>query len=134
MARSNRYKCNISNFAFPMMKNGKQRWLRFLGSKADEGYYTTQDEAEQEAIESSKRYKRGEIVKISSYEIADGIVDESTIAEPTAIIEVVSGVTTVQAAREWLISHREAKSNDLPNKEAVLSYASLHGVKFEDLS
>lgn len=116
-----------------MMKNGKQRWLRFLGSKADEGYYTTQDEAEQQAIESSRRYKRGEITKVSSYEIADEIVEESTIVEPTATIEVVSGVTTVQAAREWLIAHREAKSSELPNKEAVLSYASAQGVTFVDL-
>ena len=48
-------------------------------------------------------------------------------------VEVVSEVTTVQAAREWLIAHRDAKSSDLSNKESVLSYAESHGVKFVNL-
>lgn len=132
MARVKRYKCNISNFAFPIVIGGKQRWLRFLGAKSNEGYYTTADAEEQRQIESSKRYKRGELRIVGSYEIADEVAessDEDTHGATTVEAFIVE-VSTVQAAREWLIEHKGAKASELPNKDALLAYAKDKGVEF----
>lgn len=111
---------------------GKQRWLRFLGAKANEGYYTTADAEEQRQIESSKRYKRGEVRIVGSYEIADEVAESSdndTLGATTVEASIVE-VSTVQAAREWLIEHKGAKASDLPNKDALLVYAKDKGVEF----
>ncbi len=130
-----RYKCNIGNFSFSVVIGGKQKWLNFSGSKSHEGYYSTGNMLEQRAIESSRRYLRGDIRCVGSYELSEPTMEEvaSTSAPSVEEVEVVSEVTTVQAAREWLIAHRDAKSSDLGNKESVLSYAESHGVIFVNL-
>ena len=127
----------MGNFSFSAVIGGKQRWLKFSGSKSDEGYYSTSDIAEQCAIESSRRYRRGEIKLVGNYNVADeepigSVADENANAR-YAEGEVVAGITTVQAAREWLVEHKDAKASELNNKDAVLSYAKQHGVLFAEL-
>lgn len=132
MATQKRYRCNVSNFAFPCIIAGKQRWLRFYGAMPNEGYYTTNSVVEQRAIETSKRYLRGEIVCVSEVEIADEVMPEVVTTQAQAV-EVVNGITTVQAAREYLVDAKGAKASELNNREAVLAYAERVGVKFAEL-
>ena len=132
MATQKRYRCNVSNFAFPCVIAGKQRWLRFYGAMPTEGYYTTDSAVEQRAIETSKRYLRGEIVCVSEVEIADEVMPEVVTTQAQAV-EVVNGITTVQAAREYLVAEKGAKASELNNREAVLAYAERVGVKFAEL-
>lgn len=132
MATQKRYRCNVSNFAFPCIIAGRQRWLRFYGAMPNEGYYTTNSVVEQRAIETSKRYLRGEIVCVSEVEITDEVMPEVVAAQAQAV-EVVNGITTVQAAREYLVDAKGAKASELNNREAVLAYAERVGVKFADL-
>ena len=131
MATLKRYRCNVSNFAFPAVVGGKQRWLRFAGTKAGEGFYTTTHVGEQECIEKSARYRRGNITLVLSSEIADETPEEAPT--PQEVVRLVTEVNTVQEAREWLIEHCGAKAGELPNKEAVLSRAEREGVKFGNL-
>lgn len=132
MATQKRYRCNVSNFAFPCIIAGRQRWLRFYGAMPNEGYYTTNSVVEQRAIETSKRYLRGEIVCVSEVEIADEVMPEVVTTQAQAV-EVVNGITTVQAAREYLVEAKGAKASELNNREAVLAYAERVGVKFAEL-
>lgn len=132
MATQKRYRCNVSNFAFPCIIAGRQRWLRFYGAMPNEGYYTTNSVVEQRAIETSKRYLRGEIVCVSEVEIADEVMPEVVTTQAQAV-EVVNYITTVQAAREYLVAEKGAKASELNNREAVLAYAERVGVKFADL-
>ena len=132
MATQKRYRCNVSNFAFPCIIAGRQRWLRFYGAMPTEGYYTTDSAVEQRAIETSKRYLRGEIVCVSEVEIADEVMPE-VVATQAQAVEVVNGITTVQAAREYLVAEKGAKASELNNREAVLAYAERVGVKFAEL-
>lgn len=129
-----RYRCNMGNFSFSAVIGGKQKWLKFNGAKSDEGYYSTGDVAEQRAIESSRRYLRGEIRRVGSYVVADEVM-LAVIEEPdvSKAVEVVNGVTTVQAAREYLVASKGAKASELNNREAVLAYAERVGVKFAEL-
>ena len=129
-----RYRCNIGNFSFSAVIGGKQRWLNFSGAKSDEGFYSTGDIAEQRAIESSRRYKRGEIRCVGSSAVADEVMPtvEDVVTDAHAV-EVVNGITTVQAAREYLVEAKGAKASELNNREAVLSYAERVGVKFAEL-
>lgn len=128
------YRCNVGHLSFSVMIGGKQRWLKFRGAKADEGFFSTGDIAEQTAIESSRRYKRGEIKCVGSYALQD---EESETREEVhalqEVVRLVTEVNTVQEAREWLIEHCGAKAGELPNKEAVLSRAEREDVKFENL-
>lgn len=122
----------MGNFSFSAVIGGKQRWLKFSGSKSDEGYYSTSDIAEQCAIESSRRYRRGEIKLVGNYNVADENISEAfTPGDHT--VDVIKGISTVQAAREWLVEHKDAKASELNNKDAVLSYAKQHGVLFAEL-
>lgn len=132
MATQKRYKCYVSNFAFPCTIAGKQRWLRFHGGLPNEGYYSTKSIVEQRAIETSKRYLRGEIVCVSEVEIADEVMPEAVATQAQAL-EVVNGIATVQAAREYLVESKGAKASELNNREAVLAYAERVGVKFAEL-
>lgn len=132
MATQKRYRCNVSNFAFPCIIAGRQRWLRFYGAMPNEGYYTTNSVVEQRAIETSKRYLRGEIVCVGVLEIADEVMPEVITTQAQAV-EVVNGITTVQAAREYLVAEKGAKASELNNREAVLSYAERVGVMFAEL-
>lgn len=132
MATQKRYRCNVSNFAFPCIIAGRQRWLRFYGAMPNEGYYTTNSVVEQRAIETSKRYLRGEIVCVGEVEIADEVMPEVVTTQAQAV-EVVNGITTVQAAREYLVAEKGAKASELNNREAVLAYAERVGVKFAEL-
>lgn len=132
MATQKRYRCNVSNFAFPCVIAGRQRWLRFYGAMPTEGYYTTDSAVEQRAIETSKRYLRGEIVCVSEVEIADDVMPEVVTTQAQAV-EVVNGITTVQAAREYLVAEKGAKASELNNRESVLAYAERVGVKFAEL-
>lgn len=132
MATQKRYRCNVSNFAFPCVIAGRQRWLRFYGAMPNEGYYTTNSVVEQRAIETSKRYLRGEIVCVGEVEIADEVMPEVVTTQAQAV-EVVNGITTVQAAREYLVADKGAKASELNNREAVLAYAERVGVKFAEL-
>ena len=132
MATQKRYRCNVSNFAFPCVIAGRQRWLRFYGAMPTEGYYTTDSAVEQRAIETSKRYLRGEIVCVGEVEIADEVMPEVVTTQAQAV-EVVNGITTVQAAREYLVAEKSAKASELNNREAVLAYAERVGVKFAEL-
>ena len=132
MATQKRYRCNVSNFAFPCVIAGKQRWLRFYGGMPNEGYYSTKSIIEQRAIETSKRYLRGEIVCVSEVEMADEVMPEVVTTQAQAV-EVVNGITTVQAAREYLVAEKGAKASELNNREAVLAYAERVGVKFAEL-
>lgn len=132
MATHKRYRCNISNYAFPCVIAGKQRWLQFHGAMPKEGYYTTESVVEQRAIETSKRYLRGEIVCVSVVEIADEVMPE-VVATQAQAVEVVNGIATVQAAREYLVDVKGAKASELNNREAVLAYAERVGVKFAEL-
>lgn len=132
MATQKRYRCNVSNFAFPCVIAGKQRWLRFYGGMPNEGYYSTKSIVEQRAIETSKRYLRGEIVCVSEVEIADEVMPEVVTTQAQAV-EVVNGITTVQAAREYLVAEKGAKASELNNRESVLAYAERVGVKFAEL-
>lgn len=132
MATQKRYRCNVSNFAFPCIIAGRQRWLRFYGAMPNEGYYTTNSVVEQRAIETSKRYLRGEIVCVGVLEIADEVMPE-VVATQAQAVEVVNGITTVQAAREYLVAEKGAKASELNNREAVLAYAERVGVKFAEL-
>lgn len=132
MATQKRYRCNVSNFAFPCVIAGRQRWLRFYGAMPTEGYYTTDSAVEQRAIETSKRYLRGEIVCVGEVEIADEVMPE-VVATQAQAVEVVNGITTVQAAREYLVESKGAKASELNNREAVLAYAERVGVKFAEL-
>ena len=134
MATQKRYRCNVSNFAFPCVIAGRQRWLRFYGAMPTEGYYTTDSAVEQRAIETSKRYLRGEIVCVSEVEIADEVMPEAVDVEPVAeVVKEVNGITTVQAAREYLVAEKGAKASELNNRESVLAYAERVGVKFAEL-
>ena len=132
MATQKRYRCNVSNFAFPCVIAGRQRWLRFYGAMPTEGYYTTDSAVEQRAIETSKRYLRGEIVCVGEVEIADEVMPEVVTTQAQAV-EVVNGITTVQAAREYLVAEKGAKASELNNREAVLAYAERVGVIFAEL-
>lgn len=132
MATQKRYRCNVSNFAFPCVIAGRQRWLRFYGGMPNEGYYSTKSIVEQRAIETSKRYLRGEIVCVSEVEMADEVMPEVVTTQAQAV-EVVNGITTVQAAREYLVAEKGAKASELNNREAVLAYAERVGVKFAEL-
>lgn len=132
MATQKRYRCNVSNFAFPCIIAGRQRWLRFYGAMPNEGYYTTNSVVEQRAIETSKRYLRGEIVCVGVLEIADEVMPEVITTQAQAV-EVVNGITTVQAAREYLVAEKGVKASELNNREAVLAYAERVGVKFAEL-
>lgn len=132
MATQKRYRCYVSNFAFPCVIAGKQRWLRFYGGMPNEGYYSTKSVVEQRAIETSKRYLRGEIVCVSEVEIADEVMPE-VVATQAQAVEVVNGIATVQAAREYLVDVKGAKASELNNREAVLAYAERVGVKFAEL-
>lgn len=132
MATQKRYRCNVSNFAFPCVIAGRQRWLRFYGAMPTEGYYTTDSAVEQRAIETSKRYLRGEIVCVGVVEIADEVMPEVVTTQAQAV-EVVNGITTVQAAREYLVDVKGAKASELNNRESVLAYAERVGVKFAEL-
>ena len=132
MATQKRYRCNVSNFAFPCVIAGRQRWLRFYGAIPTEGYYTTESVVEQRAIETSKRYLRGDIVCVSVVEIADEVMPEVVTMQAQAV-EVVNGIATVQAAREYLVDEKGAKASELNNREAVLAYAERVGVKFAEL-
>ena len=132
MAIQKRYRCNVSNFAFPCVIAGRQRWLRFYGAMPTEGYYTTDSAVEQRAIEMSKRYLRGEIVCVGEVEIADEVMPEVVTTQAQAV-ELVNGITTVQAAREYLVESKGAKASELNNREAVLAYAERVGVKFAEL-
>lgn len=132
MATQKRYRCNVSNFAFPCVIAGRQRWLRFYGAMPTEGYYTTDSAVEQRAIETSKRYLRGEIVCVGEVEIADEVMPEVVTTQAQAV-EVVNGITTVQAAREYLVAEKGAKASELNNRESVLAYAERVGVKFAEL-
>lgn len=134
-----RYRCGTSNFAFPIVKDGKQRWLRFLGAKANEGFYTTSDEAEQRVIEGSKRFRRGEITLVGTYAIDENseLTDELSVingSTPTpvddAVVKEVVEVGSVQAAREWLIANKGVKASELPNKDAILACAGKLSVEF----
>lgn len=127
-----RYRCNMGNFSFSAVIGGKQRWLKFSGAKADVGYYSTGDVAEQRAIETSRRYMRGEIKCVGGYVVADEVMPE-VITTQTQAVEVVNGITTVQAAREYLVESKGAKASELNNREAVLAYAERVGVKFAEL-
>lgn len=126
-----RYRCNIGNFSFSAVIGGKQRWLKFSGAKSDEGFYSTGDVAEQRAIETSKRYLRGEIKCVGSYGVADE--EQPNVCDEVYPVEVVNGITTVQAAREYLVAEKGAKASELNNREAVLAYAERVGVKFAEL-
>lgn len=129
-----RYRCKMGNFSFSAVIGGKQRWLRFSGSSSDEGYYSTGDVAEQRAIESSRRYMRGEIKCVGKYVVPDEVMSEAVDVEPVAeVVKEVNGITTVQAAREYLVDFKGAKASELNNKEAVLAYADKVGVKFAEL-
>ena len=132
MATQKRYRCNVSNFAFPCVIAGKQRWLRFYGGMPNEGYYSTKSIVEQRAIETSKRYLRGEIVCVGEVEIADEVMPEVVTTQAQAV-EVVNGIASVQAAREYLVAEKGAKASELNNREAVLAYAERVGVKFAEL-
>lgn len=132
MATLKRYRCNISNYAFPCVIAGKQRWLRFYGATPTEGYYTTSSIVEQRAIESSKRYMRGEIVCESAVEMDDEVMSSAVDTTPVEL-EVVNGIATVQAAREYLVEAKGANASELKNREAVLAYAEKAGVKFAEL-
>ena len=124
----------MGNFSFSAVIGGKQRWLKFSGAKADAGYYSTGDVAEQRAIESSRRYMRGEIKCVGKYVVPDEVMSEAVDVEPFAgLVEVVNGITTVQAAREYLVEAKGAKASELNNREAVLAYAERVGVKFAEL-
>lgn len=127
-----RYRCNMGNFSFSAVIGGKQRWLKFSGAKADEGFFSTGDVAEQRAIETSKRYLRGEIKCVGSYDVADEVMPEVVTTQAQAV-EVVNGITTVQAAREYLVAEKGAKASELNNRESVLAYAERVGVKFAEL-
>lgn len=126
------YRCNVGHLSFSVMIGGKQRWLKFRGAKADEGFFSTGDVAEQRAIETSKRYLRGEIKCVGSYDVADEVMPEVVTTQAQAV-EVVNGITTVQAAREYLVAEKGAKASELNNREAVLAYAERVGVKFAEL-
>lgn len=124
----------MGNFSFSAVIGGKQRWLRFSGSKSDEGYYSTGDVAEQRAIESSRRYMRGEIKCVGKYVVPDEVMSEAVDVVPVAeVVAEVNGITTVQAAREYLVAEKGAKASELNNREAVLAYSERVGVKFADL-
>ena len=126
------YRCNVGHLSFSVMIGGKQRWLKFRGAKADEGFFSTGDVAEQRAIETSKRYLRGEIKCVGSYDVADEVMPEVVTTQAQAV-EVVNGITTVQAAREYLVAEKGAKSSELNNRESVLAYAERVGVIFAEL-
>lgn len=126
------YRCNVGHLSFSVMIGGKQRWLKFRGAKADEGFFSTGDVAEQRAIETSKRYLRGEIKCVGSYDVADEVMPEVVTTQAQAV-EVVNGITTVQAAREYLVADKGAKASELNNREAVLAYAERVGVIFAEL-
>jgi phosphoribosylformimino-5-aminoimidazole carboxamide ribonucleotide (ProFAR) isomerase len=98
----------------------------------NEGYYTTDSVVEQRAIETSKRYLRGEIVCVDVLVIAEGVMPEVVTMQAQAV-EVVNGIATVQAAREYLVDVKGAKASELNNREAVLAYAERVGVKFAEL-
>lgn len=127
----------MGNFSFSVKIGGKQRWLLFCGAKADEGYYSTANRAEQEAIESSTRFKMGGIRLESSYEVKmaceEGGCSEPVSNENKEVITEVQGITTVQQAREWLLGSCDVKASELSNKEAVLEYATAHSIVFTDM-
>lgn len=128
------YRCNVGHLSFSVMIGGKQRWLKFRGAKADEGFFSTGDVAEQRAIETSKRYLRGEIKCVGEYVVPDEVMSEAVDVEPVAeVVKEVNGIATVQAAREYLVAEKGAKASELNNREAVLAYAERVGVKFAEL-
>lgn len=129
-----RYRCNVGHLSFSVMIGGKQRWLKFKGAKSDEGFFSTGDTAEQRAIETSKRYLRGEIKCVGIYGVADEVMPEAVGVEPVAeVVKEVNGIATVQAAREYLVAEKGAKASELNNRESVLAYAERVGVKFAEL-
>ena len=88
--------------------------------------------AEQRCIESSKAFRRGEITLEGTYAVDDveGVI-EQTVDDVEAVN--VEGITTVQSAREWLVSNRGVKAGELSNREAVLACAKEQGVTFVDM-
>lgn len=132
MAVSKQYRCPLSNYALPCTIAGKTRWLRFYGSQSKGGYYNTMNVAEQRCIESSKAFLRGEITLEGTYPVDDvEVVSEQVVENKETIM--VEGITTVQAAREYLVESKGAKASELNNREAVLAYAERVGVKFAEL-
>ncbi|MBQ5750565.1 MAG: hypothetical protein IIV86_04480 [Bacteroidaceae bacterium] len=88
--------------------------------------------AEQRCIESSKAFLRGEITLEGTYPVDDvEVVSEQEVENKETIM--VEGITTVQAAREYLVAEKGAKASELNNREAVLAYAERVGVKFAEL-
>lgn len=122
----------MSNYAFPCTIAGKTRWLRFYGNQSQGGYYNTMNVAEQRCIESSKAFRRGEIILEGTYPV-DDVDGVSDVRVDEVSAEEVEGITTVQAAREWLVSNRGVKAGELSNREAVLACAKEQGVTFVDM-
>ncbi len=142
------------SLSLPVVIDGKPRRLNFRGGLPGAGYYVTSDKKEQTAIESNARYGNnitlegvygladafeesgGEVV---GCEIPDEVDSVNTVEESGGevvgceIPDEVDSVNTVQEAREWLISHNDAKASELPNKAAVLAFASAKGVVFPNL-
>ena len=122
---------------------------RNTGEDIRRGWFTTGDEALQQALEADSGYGRvfrcitpvpppetvSQPAETKPAEAASGLTDASGAdsSAETASPEVVSGVTNKQQAIEWLAANRGIDGlKPTCRAEAVRNAAALHGVSFPD--
>lgn len=122
---------------------------RNTGEETRRGWFTTDDEELQQALETDSGYGRvfrcitpvptpetvGQPAETKPVEAADGSADASgaDASAETASPEAVSGVTNKQQAIEWLAANRGVDGlKPTCRVEAVRNAAALHGVSFPD--
>lgn len=122
------------------LKNGRKVLVEFLGGgfkpRKTHGRFATDNPELIEAMESSGDYNK-QFKLYSEVEVEDvsDVIDQSNVVKLGAPeLKEVGGITTVQAAREFLVKNfTEVTYSMVPNKLAVLKEAEKLGLVFLDL-
>lgn len=110
--------------------NGKRVLITFRGGSLQpkiNGTFQTSDPDLQKVLEK-------DTARDILFQEIGSFDDEATDTTKTSEETIVEGITTVQAAREWLLSNVPGVTQaTLPNKTALLAFASQNKIVFKDL-
>lgn len=119
------YMTRHGNLSIPLRVDGKQMRIRFVSKDNAVGYYATADEAVQTALESMPAFGSKFRLQSPSYQ---------PIGEADVPLTPVEGITTWQAAREYLSNspYFEPKRG-LNTPEQIRFRAKALGISFPEI-
>lgn len=128
---------HLLSLTTPVKAGNKVVVVEFDGGNSyprSNGKYSTNDPEVQKALEESPRFKKDwHLLRETSLEEEEPEVEEPAGKDPEGEEEVIEGITTVQAAKDYLTKEYGATSREVSNREKVLDYAASKNVVFKDL-